>query len=147
VSHLEPYPHHHGPLDVAGLSLGRPPTAGTNVPDNGLDPMVTMVTVRGGRATPPVKAAISVDPAAGASVPVWAAAIAPLGVLDCPLRRQLELIVGAAVDGDRAAGATACRHGTQVGAAVWGRGASDELLLVCAGEEGKAGTSGVPATN
>jgi hypothetical protein len=36
--------------------------------------MVTMVLVRGGRAVPPVKAAISVNPAVDASAPVWAAA-------------------------------------------------------------------------
>jgi hypothetical protein len=32
--------------------------------------MVTMVPVRGGRAAPPVKAVIFVNPAAGASTPV-----------------------------------------------------------------------------
>jgi hypothetical protein len=72
VPHLESYPHHHGPLNVVHLGEGRPLAAGTDVPDNGLDPMVTMVLVQGGRAAPPVKAAISVDPAAGASVPIWA---------------------------------------------------------------------------
>jgi hypothetical protein len=72
VPHLEPYTHHHGPLDVVGLSEGRPPTVGTDVPNNGLDPMVTMVPVRGGRTALPVKAAISVNPAAGTSGPVWA---------------------------------------------------------------------------
>jgi hypothetical protein len=60
VPHLEPYPHHRGLLDVVGLGEGRPPNARTDVPDNGLDPTVTMVPVRGGRATPPVKAMISV---------------------------------------------------------------------------------------
>jgi hypothetical protein len=76
--------------------------------------MVTMIPVRG-RAAPPVKAAISVNPAAGASAPVWAAvairgmatartparsatvastpvraaATAPLEVRNCPLRRLL----------------------------------------------------------
>jgi hypothetical protein len=70
VPHLESYPHHRGSLDVVGLGEGRPPAIGTDVPDNGLDPMVTMVLVRGGRATPPVKIAISIDPAAGASTPV-----------------------------------------------------------------------------
>jgi hypothetical protein len=65
VSHLEPYPHHRGPLNVVGLGEGRPPTAGTDVSDNGLDPAVTMVPVRGGRDAPPVKAAISVDPDVG----------------------------------------------------------------------------------
>jgi hypothetical protein len=115
MPHLEPYPHHHGPLDVVGLGEGRPPAVGTNVPDNGLDPMVTMIPVRGGRATPPVKAAISVNPAVGASAPVWAAATVedmvagraparstvgpsapvraattvPLGVRGCPLRHLL----------------------------------------------------------
>jgi hypothetical protein len=79
VPHLESYPHHRSPLDVVSLGEGRPPVAGTDVPDNDLDPMVTMVPVRGGRVAPPVKAAISVNPAAGASVPVWAAATAPLG--------------------------------------------------------------------
>jgi hypothetical protein len=74
VPHLESYPHHRGPLDVVGLGEGRPPTAGTDVPDNGLDPMVTMVSVRGARAMPPVKATISINPAVGASVPVWATA-------------------------------------------------------------------------
>jgi hypothetical protein len=50
VLHLEPYPHHCGPLDVVGLGEGRPPAAGTDVPDNGLDPMVTMVPVREGES-------------------------------------------------------------------------------------------------
>jgi hypothetical protein len=102
------YLHHHDPLDVVGLDEGRPPTAGTDVPDNGLDPMVP---VRRGRATPPVKAVISVNPAISASAPVWVAAAvwgtdaarapawsiadvstpvwaavtAPLGVRGCPL--------------------------------------------------------------
>jgi hypothetical protein len=108
VPHLELYPHHRGPLDVVGLGEGRPPNAGTDIPDNGMDPAVTMVPVRGGRAAPPVKAAIFVDPATGASAPVWAtakraparsvaavsapvwaAATAPLGVRGCPLRRLL----------------------------------------------------------
>jgi hypothetical protein len=80
VANLEPYPHHRGPPDVVGLGEGRPPPDGTDVPDNGLDPMVTMVPIRGGRAAPPVEAAISVDPAAatrstvGASAPICAAA-------------------------------------------------------------------------
>jgi hypothetical protein len=74
VPHLEPYSHHCGPLDVVGLGEGRSPAAGTDVPDNGLDPMMTMVPVRGGRVAPPVKAAISVNPIADASAPVWAAA-------------------------------------------------------------------------
>jgi hypothetical protein len=47
VPHLEPYPHHRGPLDIVGHGEGRPPTARTDVPDNGLDPIVP---VRGGRA-------------------------------------------------------------------------------------------------
>jgi hypothetical protein len=115
VPHLEPYPHHRSPLDVVGLGEGRPPAAGTDVLDNGLDPMVTMVPVRGGRAVRPVKAVISINPAVGASAPVWAtaavgditatraparstagasapvraAATAPLGVRGCPLRRLL----------------------------------------------------------
>jgi hypothetical protein len=74
VPHLEPYPHHRGPLDVVGLGEGRPPAVGIDVPDNGLDPMVTMVPVRGGRAAPPVKAMISVNPATSAFARVWAAA-------------------------------------------------------------------------
>jgi hypothetical protein len=73
VSYLELYPHHRDPLDVVGLVEGRPPAAGTDIPDNGLNLMVTMVHVRGGRVAPPVKAMISIDPAVGASVPVWAA--------------------------------------------------------------------------
>jgi hypothetical protein len=115
VPHLEPYPHHRGPLDVVGLGEGRSPAAGTDVPDNGLDPMVTMVPVRGGRAAPPVKAVISVNPTAGTSMPFWAAAAigdtavaratawsatgasalvrtaatVPLGVRGYPLRRLL----------------------------------------------------------
>jgi hypothetical protein len=96
VPHLESYPHHRGPLDVVGLGEGRPPNVVTDVPDNVLHPTVTMVPVQGGRAAPPVKAVISVDLAAGASMPVWAAA----AVRGCPLRclsRQLELVVGAAV--------------------------------------------------
>jgi hypothetical protein len=72
--HLESYPHHRGSLDVVGLGEGRPPAAGTDVPDNGLDPMVAMVPVRGGRVAPPMKAAISVNPVVDASVPVWAVA-------------------------------------------------------------------------
>jgi hypothetical protein len=115
VPHLESYPHHRGPLDVVGFGEGRPPITGTDVPDNGLDPMVTMVPVRGGRDAPPVKAAISVNPisvnpATGTSAPVWTAAAigdtaavraagasalvrtaatTPLGVRGCPLRRLL----------------------------------------------------------
>jgi hypothetical protein len=61
VPHLESYPHHRCLLDVVGLGEGRPPAAGTDVPDNGLDPMVIMVTVWGGRVTLPIKAAISVN--------------------------------------------------------------------------------------
>jgi hypothetical protein len=76
VPHLEPYPHHRGPLGVVGLGEGRPLAVGTDVPDNGLDPMVTMVPVRGGRAAPPIKAVISVNPAADASAPVWGTAAA-----------------------------------------------------------------------
>jgi hypothetical protein len=45
VPHLEPYPHQRDPLDVVDLGEGMPPTTGTDVPDNGLDPMVTMVPV------------------------------------------------------------------------------------------------------
>jgi hypothetical protein len=115
VSHLEPYPHHRGPLDVVGLGEGRSAAAGTNVPHNGLNPMVTMVPVRGGRATSPITAAISINPAVGVFAPVWAAAAvegtaaahapnrsaagasapvraaatAPLGVHGCLLRRLL----------------------------------------------------------
>jgi hypothetical protein len=74
-----------------------------------------MVLIQGGRVTPPVKAAISVNPVVGVSAPVWAAiavgdmattraparsaastsapiraaATAPLGVRGCPLRRLL----------------------------------------------------------
>jgi hypothetical protein len=65
VPQLEQYPHHRGPLDVVGLGEGRPPAAGTNVPDNGLDSMVTMVPVWGGRAAPHAKAVISANPAYG----------------------------------------------------------------------------------
>jgi hypothetical protein len=74
VLHLEPYPHHCGPLDVVSLGEGRPPTVRTDVPDNGLDSVMIMVPIRGGRAVPPVKVTISIDLAAGASVLVWAAA-------------------------------------------------------------------------
>jgi hypothetical protein len=70
VPHLKPYPHHRCPLDVVGLGEGRPPAAGTDVPNNDLDHMVTMVPVRRGRATLSVKAMISINPAAGASAPV-----------------------------------------------------------------------------
>jgi hypothetical protein len=115
MPHLEQYPHHRGPLDVVGLGEGRPPNTETDVPDNGWDPTVTMVPIRGGRAAPPVKTVTSVDPAVdmstpvwataaiggtatvraparsatGASAPVWASATAPLGVRDYPLRRLL----------------------------------------------------------
>jgi hypothetical protein len=65
MPHLDPYSHHRVPLDVVGLGEGRPPAIGTDVPDNGLDPMVTMVPVREGRAVLPVKAAISVNPTGG----------------------------------------------------------------------------------
>jgi hypothetical protein len=44
-----------------GLGEGRPPTAGTDVRDNGLDPMVTMVPIWGRRVALPVKVRISVD--------------------------------------------------------------------------------------
>jgi hypothetical protein len=70
VLHLEPYPHHRGSFDVVGLGEGRSPAVRTGVPDNGLDPMVTMVHVWGGRAALPVKATISVNQAAGASAPI-----------------------------------------------------------------------------
>jgi hypothetical protein len=96
VPHLEPYPHHCAPLDVVGLGEGRLSTARIDVPDNDLDPMVTMLPVRGGRASPPIKTAISVNPAASAFVPFWAATAASvavraatmveLGVRGCPLR-------------------------------------------------------------
>jgi hypothetical protein len=109
VSHLESYPHHRGPLDVVGLGEGRSSAAGIDVPKNGLDPMVTMVPVRGGRVTSHVKAIIFVNPdvgasapvggtaaacaparsTAGASTPIRAAATVPLGVRGCPLRRLL----------------------------------------------------------
>jgi hypothetical protein len=46
---LEPYPYNCGPLDVVGLGEGRPSTARTDIPDNGLDPTMTMVPVQGGR--------------------------------------------------------------------------------------------------
>jgi hypothetical protein len=74
MPHLEQYPHHRGPLDVVGLGEGRPPNTETDVPDNGWDPAVTMVPVRGGRAAPPVKTVTSVDPAVDTSTPVWATA-------------------------------------------------------------------------
>jgi hypothetical protein len=115
VANLEPYPHHHGPLDVVGLGEGRPPTAGTDVPDNGLGHAATMIPIRGGRAAPPVEAAIFVDSVTaagstvGVSTPVWAAAAcalarsavsasapiwvaatrAPMGMRSCPLCRLL----------------------------------------------------------
>jgi hypothetical protein len=90
VLHLESYPHHRGPLDVVGLGEGRPPAVGTDVPDNGLDPMVTMVPVWGGRVAPPVKAVISVNPATGASTPVWAvAAVGGTAVVRAPARRAV----------------------------------------------------------
>jgi hypothetical protein len=75
VPHLETYPHHHDPLDIVGLGEGRSPTAGIDVPGNSLDPMVTMVHIRGGRVTPPVKVVISVNPAVGTSTSVWAATV------------------------------------------------------------------------
>jgi hypothetical protein len=73
VPHQESYPYHRGSLDVVGLGEGRPPAADTDIPDNGLDPMLTMVPIRGGRVAPPVKTMISVDPDADVSMPVWAA--------------------------------------------------------------------------
>jgi hypothetical protein len=90
-----------------------------------------MALVRGGRAAPPVRSAISVDPAAaarnvaaarvlarsaaGSSTPVWAAATVPVGVRGCPLHRPLshcfpgllEFHVDAVVGRGRAADATA----------------------------------------
>jgi hypothetical protein len=115
VANLEPYPHHRGPLNVVGLGEGRPPTAGTDVPDNGLIHAATMVSIRGGRVASPVEAAISIDSvaaagsSAGVSTPVWAAAAgalarsavstsmpiwvaamhAPMGMRSCPLCRLL----------------------------------------------------------
>jgi hypothetical protein len=115
VPHLKSYPHHCGSLNVVGLGQGKPPAAGTDVPGNGLDPLVTMLPDRGGRVAPPIKAAISVNPAAGASAPVWgttavggtatacaparsatgasapirATVTVPLGVHSYPLRRLL----------------------------------------------------------
>ena len=98
VPHLELYPHHRSPLDVVGLGEGRPPTVGADVPDNSLETMVTMVPIRGERATLPVKVTLSIDPSAtiavrassrsagGASASVWAAA-ALVGMCGCPLRR------------------------------------------------------------
>jgi hypothetical protein len=115
VPHLEPYSHHHGPLDVVGLGEGRSLAVGTDVPDNGLDPIVTMVPVQGGRAAPSVRSAISINPTVDAFTPIWvaaavgdtaaaraptrsvvgafapvrAAATAPLGVRGYPLCRLL----------------------------------------------------------
>jgi hypothetical protein len=123
VPHLEPYTHHRDPLDIVGLGEGRPPAAGTDVPNNGLDPVVTMVPVRGGRVAPTVKIMISVNPAiatpptqstVGVSVSICAAATTPLGVRGCPLccllscclPHQLELIVSVIVGRNRAVGAT-----------------------------------------
>jgi hypothetical protein len=123
MPHLEPYTHHRDPLDIVGLGEGRPPAAGTDVPNNGLDPMVTMVHVRGGRAAPAVKVMISVNPAiatpptqsiVGVSVSICAAAMMPLGVRGCPLccllscylPHQLELIVSVIVGRNRAVGTT-----------------------------------------
>jgi hypothetical protein len=124
VPHLEPYPHHRGPLDVVDLGEGGLPAVGTDVPDNGLDPMVTMVPVRGGTAALPIKTAISINPATGASAPVWAAAAAvvrgttaatvPLRMRGYPLRcllsrylpRLLELIVSVVVGRNKAASAS-----------------------------------------
>jgi hypothetical protein len=74
VLHLEPYPNHHGPLDIVGLGEDRPPTVGTDVPDNGLDLMVIKVPIRGGRVAPSVKVTIFIDLAAGASALVWVVA-------------------------------------------------------------------------
>jgi hypothetical protein len=101
VPHLEPYPHHRSPLDVVGLGEGRPPAAGTDVPDNVLDSMVTMVPVRGGRAVLPIRAAISDNPAAGASAPVWAAAAARAPAWSVVCSRAASL-----VGTNRATGAT-----------------------------------------
>jgi hypothetical protein len=79
MPHLEPYSHHRGPLDIVGLAEGRPPTVGANFSDNSLDPVVTMAPVRGGRAAPPVKVAISVDLAAAAGSAAAARVHARLG--------------------------------------------------------------------
>uniref|UniRef100_I1QNM9 DUF4220 domain-containing protein n=1 Tax=Oryza glaberrima TaxID=4538 RepID=I1QNM9_ORYGL len=92
VPHLEPHPHDRSPLDVGCLGEGRPPTVGADFPDDGLKPVVSTVSVRGGRNAPPVTTAISVDPtvaaestavmrtpargSADASKLVWAAAAA-----------------------------------------------------------------------
>ena len=100
--------YHCSPLDVVGLSEGRPPTIGADVPDNSLEPMVTTVPIRGERATLPMMAALSIDPSAtvdvcassrsatavrassrsavSVSAPVWAAATL-VGVRGCPLHR------------------------------------------------------------
>jgi hypothetical protein len=74
VPHLEPYSYHRSLLDIVGLGEDRTPTAGTDVPDNSLDPAVTMVLVPERRVASPVKVVISIDSATGTSVPTWAAA-------------------------------------------------------------------------
>jgi hypothetical protein len=86
-----------------------PPAAGTDVPDNGLDPMVTMVLVRGGRAAPTIKAAISVNSAAGAGVRACLGCRRRQGHYRCappacPERRR------------RARARQGCRHGALKGA-------------------------------
>jgi hypothetical protein len=114
VSHLKSYPNHRGPLDVVGLGEGRPPATGTDVPDNGLNPMVTMLPARGGRVAPPVMVAISVNPDVGASTPIRATAMVPLGVrgyplrrlLSCYLPRQLEIVASVVIGRNRVADAT-----------------------------------------
>jgi hypothetical protein len=57
-----------------------------------------MVPVRGGRAAPPVKATISVNPATGTSAPVWtAAAIGDTAVQDAeknhPHKDQVQRLI------------------------------------------------------
>jgi hypothetical protein len=59
VPHLEPDLNDCGPLNVVGLGEGRPPA----IPDDGRDPVVTLVPVWGEGAAPPVRGALSVAPA------------------------------------------------------------------------------------
>jgi hypothetical protein len=89
VSHLESYHYHRDPLDVVGLGEDRSPNTGTDVPDNGLYPAVTMVPDRGGRAARTIKIAISVDLAIGASAPVWAAVAIGGTTAACALARSV----------------------------------------------------------
>jgi hypothetical protein len=116
VPHLEPYPHHRGPLNVVGLGEGRPPTVGTT------------------RAASVVAAAASTSALAAASFAIASlAALAAVTAVSATARSRSS----AAATSWRPSAETILRTWRASGGLLcWEEVASDELLLVCAGEEG-----------